>query len=67
MIKVFATEMVGRVVDRAMQAFGGYGMTKDSPLEFIYRSVRLHRVYEGPSEVHRWQIAKHLLRGGRSL
>lgn len=63
MIKVFATEMVGRVVDRAMQAYGGYGMTKDLPLEFLYRIVRMHRIYEGPSEIHRWQIAKHLLRG----
>jgi len=62
MIKIFATEMVGRVVDRAMQAFGGYGMTKDLPLEFLYRVVRMHRIYEGPTEIHRWQVAKHLLR-----
>jgi alkylation response protein AidB-like acyl-CoA dehydrogenase len=55
--------MVGRVVDRAMQAYGGYGMSKDLPLEFLYRTVRMHRVYEGPSEIHRWQVAKHLLRG----
>lgn len=63
MIKIFATEMVGRVVDRAMQAFGGYGMSKDLPLEFLYRAVRMHRIYEGPTEIHRWQVAKHLLRG----
>ena len=63
MIKIFATEMVGRVVDRAMQAYGGYGMSKDLPLEFLYRAVRMHRIYEGPTEVHRWQVAKHLLRG----
>jgi len=63
MIKIFATEMVGRVVDRAMQIYGGYGMSKDLPLEFLYRVVRMHRIYEGPSEIHRWQVAKHLLRG----
>ncbi|MBI4189493.1 MAG: acyl-CoA dehydrogenase [Betaproteobacteria bacterium] len=63
MIKIFATEMVGRVIDRAMQAYGGYGMTKDMPLEFLYRGVRMHRIYEGPTEIHRWQVAKHLLRG----
>ena len=63
MIKIFATEMVGRVVDRAMQIYGGYGMSKDMPLEFLYRVVRMHRIYEGPSEIHRWQVAKHLLRG----
>lgn len=63
MIKIFATEMVGRVVDRAMQAYGGYGMSRDLPLEFLYRTVRMHRIYEGPTEIHRWQVAKHLLRG----
>lgn len=63
MIKIFATEMVGRVVDRAMQAYGGYGVSKDLPLEFLYRAVRLHRIYEGPTEIHRWQVAKHLLHG----
>ena len=63
MIKIFATEMVGRVVDRAMQIYGGYGMSKDMPLEFLYRIVRMHRIYEGPTEVHRWQVAKHVLRG----
>lgn len=63
MIKIFATEMVGRVVDRAMQIYGGYGMSKDLPLEFLYRIVRMHRIYEGPTEIHRWQVAKHLLRG----
>lgn len=66
MIKVFATEMVTRVIDRAMQAHGAYGMSKDLPLEFMYRSVRLHRIYEGPTEIHRWQIAKHVL-GGRGI
>ena len=47
-----------------MQAYGGYGMSKDLPLEFLYRAVRMHRIYEGPTEIHRWQVAKHLLRGG---
>jgi (R)-benzylsuccinyl-CoA dehydrogenase len=47
-----------------MQMFGGMGMTKDLPLEYISRACRAWRVYEGPSEVHRWFIARDLLRNG---
>lgn len=64
MVKLQGSEMIGRVVDRAMQLFGGMGMTKDLPLEYIYRAVRPFRIYEGPSEVHRWFIARDLLRNG---
>ncbi len=64
MIKVQATEMVGVVADRAMQLFGGMGMTKDLPLEYISRVVRIYRIVEGPSEVHRWVVARDLLKNG---
>jgi len=64
MVKLQGTEMVSRVVDRAMQLFGGMGMTKDMPLEYMARSCRSWRIYEGPSEVHRWFIARDLLRNG---
>jgi (R)-benzylsuccinyl-CoA dehydrogenase len=64
MVKLQGSEMVGRVVDRAMQLFGGMGMTKDMPLEYIARVSRVMRIYEGPSEVHRWFIARDLLRNG---
>jgi (R)-benzylsuccinyl-CoA dehydrogenase len=64
MVKVQATEMVGVVVDRAMQLFGGMGMTKALPLEYISRVVRIYRVVEGPSEVHRWVMARDLLKNG---
>ena len=64
MVKLQGSEMVGRVVDRAMQLFGGMGMTKDMPLEYISRVSRVMRIYEGPSEVHRWFIARDLLRNG---
>jgi (R)-benzylsuccinyl-CoA dehydrogenase len=64
MVKLQGSEMVGRVVDRAMQLFGGMGMTKDMPLEYIYRACRPFRIYEGPSEIHRWFIARDLLRHG---
>jgi acyl-CoA dehydrogenase len=61
MVKVFATEMATRVADRAMQTHGGMGMSKDLPLEFIYRRLRPMRIFEGPTEIHRWVIARRLL------
>ncbi len=64
MVKVQATEMVGAVVDRAMQLFGGMGMSKELPLEYISRVVRIYRIVEGPSEVHRWVVARDLLKNG---
>jgi alkylation response protein AidB-like acyl-CoA dehydrogenase len=62
MLKVFATEMATRVADRAMQMHGGMGMSKELPLEFIYRRLRPMRIFEGPTEVHRWVIARTLLK-----
>ena len=61
MIKVFATEMAWEIIDHAMQSFGGMGMTKELPLQLMANRVRLMRVYEGPSEVHRMVIARKLL------
>ncbi|WDS36938.1 acyl-CoA dehydrogenase family protein [Pseudoxanthomonas sp.] len=65
MIKVFATEMAWEVVDRAMQVYGAMGMTKEMPLQQMANNVRLMRIYEGPSEVHRWVVARDLLGGRR--
>ena len=61
MIKVFATEMAWDVIDHAMQTFGAMGMTKEMPLQQMANETRLMRIYEGPSEVHRWVIARELL------
>ncbi len=61
--KLVATEAGGRVVDRAMQIHGGYGMTKDLPFERWYREMRIRRVGEGPNEVQRHVIARDLLGG----
>lgn len=61
--KLVATEASGRVVDRAMQIHGGYGMTKDLPLERWYREIRIRRIGEGPSEVQRLIMARDLLGG----
>ncbi|QQS15041.1 MAG: acyl-CoA dehydrogenase family protein [Rhodospirillales bacterium] len=63
MIKVFATEMATEVVDHAMQAFGAMGMAKELPLQLMAQRVRVMRVYEGPSEVHRMVVARRALAG----
>ena len=67
MIKVYAAEMLGRVADRGIQVFGGYGFTKELPLERIYRDARVTRIYDGTSEVHRMLIARSVIRNGLSL
>lgn len=60
--KLFATEMVTKAVDRAIQIHGGLGYTKELPLERMYRDVRGMRIYEGTDEIHRYIIARSLLR-----
>ncbi len=59
--KLYATETAGRVVDRCIQIFGGLGVSKEMPLERWYRELRIKRIGEGPSEVHRMVIARDLL------
>jgi acyl-CoA dehydrogenase len=62
MIKVFATEMAGEILDNAMQSFGAMGMTRELPLAILSQRVRLARIYEGPTEVHRMVIARRVLK-----
>jgi len=62
--KVVATETAGRVVDRCIQILGGMGVAQEMPLERWYRELRIKRIGEGPSEVQRMVVARHLL-GGR--
>ncbi|WP_342641067.1 acyl-CoA dehydrogenase family protein [Rhodoligotrophos ferricapiens] len=59
--KVFATETAGRIVDRCIQIFGGLGVAAEMPLERWYREMRIKRIGEGPSEVHRMVVARDLL------
>jgi acyl-CoA dehydrogenase len=63
MCKVFVAEAVSRVIDRCIQICGARGVSGDLPLERLYRDVRAFRIYDGPSEVHRMVIARHVLRG----
>lgn len=61
MIKWYATEMAYEMVDRAMQAFGAMGMTKELPLQLMQAKLRTMRIYDGPTEVHKWVVARNLL------
>jgi acyl-CoA dehydrogenase len=63
--KVLCSEALGRVVDRAVQVMGGMGVVDDAAVARIYRDIRAFRIYDGPSEVHRWAIARRLARGPR--
>ncbi len=60
--KYFASEMVGRVADKAVQIFGGAGYVADYGIERFYRDVRIFRLYEGTSQIQQIVIARNLLR-----
>ena len=60
--KVFVAEAVHRVIDRAVQICGGDGVSDDLPLDRYLGEVRPFRIYDGPSEVHRWSIARRAAR-----
>jgi acyl-CoA dehydrogenase len=63
MAKLIAAEAAGRVVDKAVQLFGGMGVTRGSLIEKLYREARPMRIYEGASEVQKIIIGRSLLRG----
>jgi acyl-CoA dehydrogenase len=60
--KLYSSEVLGRVIDAAVQIHGAYGVSKEFPLERWYREARVRRIGEGPSEVHRMVIARSLFR-----
>jgi alkylation response protein AidB-like acyl-CoA dehydrogenase len=53
------------VVDRSVQILGGQGVTGETIVAKIFADMRGFRIYDGPSEVHRWSLAKHILKGVR--
>ncbi len=63
--KTFAAEAIFRIVDRSVQMCGGLGVSGDLPLARLSREVRPFRIYDGPSEVHRWAIAKRAVGAAR--
>ena len=64
--KLFASEMATRVAHKAIQIHGGYGYSKEYPVERAYRDARITEIYEGTSEMQRLVIARDLLRAGRA-
>ena len=67
MLKVQASEMLGRVVDRAVQISGGAGYCSDLPIERYYRDARIARIYDGTSEIHRMVMARQMMKGDVGL
>ena len=67
MVKVFAAEALGKVVDRAVQLFGGMGFCKELPIERYYRDARVYRIFDGTSEIHRTVVAKMAMKKGAVL
>jgi acyl-CoA dehydrogenase len=67
MVKVQAAEALGRVVDRAVQIFGGMGFCKELPIERYYRDARVYRIFDGTSEIHRTVIARSVMKKGAAL
>jgi acyl-CoA dehydrogenase len=63
MSKVVCSEAIARVADRCLQILGGLGITRDTVVERIFRDTRAFRIYDGPSEVHRWALGARIVAG----
>lgn len=63
--KVIVSEAVWRVADRCVQILGGQGVTSETVVARIFADMRAFRIYDGPSEVHRWSLAKRIMKGER--
>lgn len=64
MAKVVCSEAIWRIADRCVQVLGGQGVTEETVVERIFREVRGFRIYDGPSEVHRWSLAQKIAKHG---
>ena len=62
MAKVAVSEALMRIADRCVQVMGGQGVTQDTVVEQVFREVRAFRIYDGPTEVHKWSLAKKIKR-----
>jgi acyl-CoA dehydrogenase len=62
MAKVAVSDALFRVADRCVQVMGGTGVTRDTIVEQVFREVRAFRIYDGPTEVHKWSLARKIKR-----
>lgn len=62
MAKVAVSEALMRVADKCVQVMGGQGVTADTPVERVFREIRAFRIYDGPTEVHKWSLARKIRR-----
>jgi acyl-CoA dehydrogenase len=60
MTKVAVSEALFRVADRCVQVMGGTGVSCDTMVEQVFREVRAFRIYDGPTEVHKWSLARKI-------
>jgi acyl-CoA dehydrogenase len=67
MAKLYASEMAGRVADRAVQIFGGRGYMRENVAERFFRELRVYRIWEGTSEIQRLIIAHGLYKRGQAM
>jgi acyl-CoA dehydrogenase len=67
MAKVAVSEALMRIADKCVQVMGGTGVTQDTVVEQIFREVRAFRIYDGPTEVHKWSLAKRIKRETRAV
>jgi acyl-CoA dehydrogenase len=62
MTKASVSELLYRIADRCVQVLGGTGVSRDTIVERVFREMRAFRIYDGPTEVHNWSIAKSIKR-----
>jgi acyl-CoA dehydrogenase len=67
MAKVAVSDALFRIADRCVQVMGGTGVSGDTIVEQVFREVRAFRIYDGPTEVHKWSLAKKIKRDSRDL
>ncbi len=64
--KIAVSEALFRIADRCVQIMGGTGVSGDTIVEQVFREVRAFRIYDGPTEVHKWSLAKKIKRDARA-
>jgi acyl-CoA dehydrogenase len=67
MVKAYVSEELFKVADRCVQVLGGMGISDETPVAMIFRDLRAFRLYDGPTEVHKYAIARRLMRSGTGM